>query len=207
MTPKYEGTRLVLKFLNPSPPSRATVVLDPGHSDSDPGQEASPKDERIINREMAALVKAKLEAKGILVYVVPTPANTTLQSRIDFTESHSADIFVSIHHNSNPDKSKVGTEVFYWNRQSKALATLLSGNVSSALNTTNRGAKFDYYYVTRQQICPAVLIECGFMTNAAEYKKLLDSSYKNSIAQGIADGIAAYLNSNYVSSPTGTEQS
>ncbi|MDR2654689.1 MAG: N-acetylmuramoyl-L-alanine amidase [Oscillospiraceae bacterium] len=206
VTPSYNGSQLVLKFLNPVPPSRATVVLDPGHSDSDPGSENSPKDERVMNRELAAIVKSKLESKGVTVKVIPTPAKISLQDRVDFADNAYADLFVSIHHNSNPSSSHTGTEVFYFNRQSKALATVLSMNVSDALSTKNRGAKFQYYYVTRHQLFPAALVECGFMTNPAEYAKMLSDPYKNAMAQGIADGIVSYLNSNYVSSPTGTDQ-
>ena len=69
------------------------------------------------------------------------------------------------------------------------------GAVAGALGTTNRGDKYGAYRVTTHMDFPAVLVECGFLTNPEELSKLQSDSYKNAIATSIADAIQNTLTS------------
>ena len=206
--PYYSDNTLVLRFNNPVAASGATVVIDPGHSDSDPGAPGyyPGLDERELNRAVANLVVSKLKAQGVNAILAPTGSGATLRSRVDYAASNNADLFVSIHHNSNPNPEATGTEVYYFNNQSKALAAAMASAISGSASTTNRGGKFSYYYVTRNQSFPAVLAECGFVSSQIEYNRLIESSTQDRVADGIVSAVIGYLNGNYVSSATGTEQ-
>ncbi|MEG2931880.1 MAG: N-acetylmuramoyl-L-alanine amidase, partial [Ruthenibacterium sp.] len=57
----------------------------------------------------------------------------------------------------------------------KPLAETLVQDVVAATGRLSRGAMWGYYYVTRSTLCPAVLMECGFMVNPAEYENVVDT--------------------------------
>ena len=61
--------------------------------------------------------------------------------------------------------------------------------ISSSTNIYNRGSKDGNLFVLRNTKMPAVLVECGFITNPGDAQKLSDSSYQNKIAQAIADSV------------------
>ena len=58
------------------------------------------------------------------------------------------------------------------NAQGKALAQALVRNVTQATSRPDRGAQWGYYYVTRSTVCPAVLLEAGFMVTPSEYENV-----------------------------------
>lgn len=84
--------------------------------------------------------------------------------------------------------------------ESKA-GNMLAENVISAicakigkpLRSSNPGD----YFVTRESIPPAIIIECGFLSNSSDEKQLLSPAYKHTLAQGIAAGISAFFNIQY----------
>ena len=135
-----------------------------------------------------------LRSRGATVQVTDTSSYVSLDSRVSQSQSFSPHLFVSIHHNAGVSSAK-GTEVYYFNPYSRQLAANLSGAVAGALGTTNRGDKYGAYRVTTHMDFPAVLVECGFLTNPDELSKLQSDSYKNAIATSIADAIQSTLNS------------
>ena len=88
------------------------------------------------------------------------------------------DLFLSLHHNSacfDRDSTDVGgVECYYFTERSAPLARALTERLGSGTGRTLRGARQDYYYVTRTDLCPAVLLETGFLTSAAEYAACAD---------------------------------
>lgn len=213
----YNGTTLNFKFNNPAPIQKASnsygytlkgarIVLDPGHNDKDPGALGFyPNiDEREINRAIAAETKAILQNLGASVQVNPTPSSSTLEGRIKNAISFEAHLLVSIHCNSG-SASASGTESYYFNSFSKALASYAAKSVSSSLGIPNRGAKFSYFYVTRNFAFPATLTEYGFVSNKTEYKMLASQEGQEDAARGTVKAIVDFLASRYNSSATGTE--
>ena len=201
---------MVFRFTNPpSGISGARITIDPGHHIKDPGAAGfNPYyPEQVINWEIATKLAQELREAGASVNLLPTNSTVmTLEPRIASSKSFGSQLFISIHNNRASSSSATGTEVFYFNDYSKAFAQKAASNVSSALGTTNRGAKFAHYIVTKVMQYPAVLVECGFLSNREEYNKLLDESYQWEIARGLKNAAISYFNSvsgNY--GLTGTE--
>ena len=80
--------------------------------------------------------------------------------------------------------------------QSLSLAKTLSETVSQEANTENRGFKTSHFYVLRNTLIPAVLVEIGFLTHPREEKLLQTSAYRQKIAEGLARGILLYDSQN-----------
>ena len=72
------------------------------------------------------------------------------------------------------------------------LAQALGDSVMERLHCENRGLKIANFYVVRNVGFPAVLVECGFLSNAEDAKQFADEGYREKLAQALAAGIAAY---------------
>ena len=185
---------LVFRFNTPPASlSGARIAIDPGHGGNDPGAlgflAAFP--ERVINRLISEKLAEELRARGATVLLIDHSGNPSLQSRVSQAEAFDADLFVSVHNNASTRAAAAGTETFYFYSYGRNTATAIARNVAAALGTTNRGAQQSFYHITLSAQVPSVLVECGFMTNKAEYEKLIQESYQRAIAVAIADGLAA----------------
>lgn len=120
----------------------------------------------------------------------------SLAARAEQANTQQADLFVSIHANAFPQKPEVnGLETYYLvgGDRAKDLAEAIHAAVLSASGAGDRGTRTANFYVLRYTDMPAVLVETGYMTNEAECNLLASEAYQQLIAQGIADGIIAYL--------------
>ena len=190
----YEDGNLLLRFNNsPGSLSGARVVVDPGHGGSDPGAVGfyPGKDEADINLAVANKLVSELKSRGASVLMV-TPGST-MASRLSAARAFNPQVLVSVHCNTSPSSSAKGTEVYYFYPFQKQLAANVAANVSSALSSTNRGAKAGLYYMTRESQFACVLAELGFMSNESEYTRLISSKYQSHIAEAITNGVNAYL--------------
>ncbi len=213
----YSGNTLKLKFNNPAPIQEASnsygytlngarIVLDPGHNDADPGALGFYPDvnEREINRWIASETEDILEDLGATVQVNPSPSSSTLEGRMSKSISFAPHLLICIHCNS-AGSSATGTESYYFNDFSTALASSAAKNVSSQLGITNRGAKFGYYYMTRNFAFPATLTEYGFVSNRSEYSLMISDEGQEAMARGTVKAIIDFFKSRYGSSSKGTE--
>ncbi|MEG1448027.1 MAG: N-acetylmuramoyl-L-alanine amidase [Oscillospiraceae bacterium] len=205
-----EAGNLVFRFTNPPASiSGARITVDPGHHINDPGAAGfNPYyNEQVINWQISTKTAELLEEAGANVNLIDTNSNAyTLDPRVASGRNFGSQLFISIHNNSAPSASAQGTEVYYFNDFSKSFASKSSANISSALGTNNRGAKFAHYIVTKIMQYPAVLTECGFLTNRDEYNKLIEEDYQWEIARGITSAAKSFFSSvsgNY--GITGTE--
>lgn len=82
------------------------------------------------------------------------------------------------------------------NDGSYELAKQIQETITSYIDVRDRGVKPERFQVLLQSKMPAVLIECGFLSNDEEAKKLKDEAYQESLAEGIAQGILTYLDTN-----------
>ncbi len=73
------------------------------------------------------------------------------------------------------------------------MAKKIQDTIVSYIDVRDRGVKQGNLEVLNRAGMPAALIECGFLTNPEEEKKLLSDSYQNKLAEGIAQGILSYL--------------
>ncbi len=199
-----QGTEIILKApptLSQSPerPLEGIVVmLDAGHGLEDLGAlgpmgPAGPG-EKDLNLAVALAAKQRLEQMGAVVMMTregdtfPTLADRNRQLR-----QQKPDLFLSLHHNSIPltkDANEIhGVECYYFYPSGKALAQNLADTVSRFLNRQNRGEKYNYFYVTRSDICPAVLLEIGFTPNPAEYSDCASADGIAKTAYAIGQGV------------------
>lgn len=192
----YDGDNLVLRFhLIPSGLGGAKIYIDPGHGGNDSGTAiAGMYTEKSLNADLAGRVAQILRERGANVQVTDTSGYVGLDSRISMSQNYSPHLFVSIHHNSGVS-SAAGTECFFFNPYSRTLSRSLSADVAGALETRNRGGKYGAYRVTTHMDFPAVLLECGFLTNPNELSKLQKDNYKHAIATAIANSIQNNLQS------------
>ena len=103
-------------------------------------------------------------------------------------------VLISIHQNCYPDRKPSGAQVLYAESNgSDALGTAMHDNLVAYLDPQNRRVAApisDKIYLMREVKCPAVLVECGFLSNESECAKLKDSGYQTKLAAVI---IASYL--------------
>ncbi|MCL2199746.1 MAG: N-acetylmuramoyl-L-alanine amidase [Defluviitaleaceae bacterium] len=187
------------------PLSRKIIVLDAGHGGWDPGKVTGKIEEKNINLEIAKKLQTYLEQGGATVIVtrledkeLGKSKQGDMHARRVIANSSHADIFLSIHQNSYSSSSVHGAQTFYFDQSgnSEKLATAIQNRLCEFVDPSNKfhPKANDNYFVLKQTAMPAVLVECGFMTNYNERNKLMDESYQEKIAWGIYLGIVDYFN-------------
>lgn len=197
-----ENEQAALKAL-----SGVTVCIDPGHGGYDGGAvgRESGTMEKTINLQLAKTLEQQLENEGATVVLTrdrdialadagSERKRRDLKARVDSAQG--ADLFLSLHMNEYPDRSQSGPQVFY--TEGAENSRLLAGAIQSSMNKVlsparARSAHAGDYYVLREQSLPAVLVECGFLSNKEEEQKLLTEEYRQMVAQSILKGILEYL--------------
>jgi N-acetylmuramoyl-L-alanine amidase len=169
-----------------------TVIIDAGHGGFDRGgipRQRIP--EKIMTLDVAQRLRAVLEANGYLVvmtrngdFFVPLP------KRVAIANSYRDAVFVSIHFNSARRTGANGIETYFYSRESLPLASAIHYYVASGAPSPNRGVRRRGYYVLRRARIPAVLVECGFLTNPTDARYAQNSSYRQHLAEEIARGIS-----------------
>ena len=165
------------------PLTGVTVLLDPGHGEDDTGAMgcAGPTapQEKDVNLALGKAAQHRLEQLGATV-VMSRSDDTfyTLGQRIQQLNSLKPDFFISLHHNSAALQQDLngsgGVEAYWFYTEGKPLAQNLVQAISDATGRPQRGVSYSYFYVTRSNICPAVLLETGFMTVPKEYEQVAD---------------------------------
>ncbi len=186
------------------PVAGKVVLIDPGHGGADPGKTGSlGEDEKIINLSIARKLAAYLEAGGALVYMTRTEDETLgggtkkedMKLRGEQIRELQPDLFVSIHQNSYTNSRYWGPQVFYYadSEKSEALARKVQEQLNIFTGSDRQHKANTDYYVLRQGQEPGILVECGFLTNPEEEKRLNDETYQKKIAWSIYSGMNAYL--------------
>ncbi|SFE64010.1 N-acetylmuramoyl-L-alanine amidase [Paenibacillus algorifonticola] len=173
-----------------------SIVIDAGHGGSDPGAKGiNGRWEKEFNLSLALKVKDLLDKESKIKAYLSRPDDNyvKLEDRVKFAENLKANLFLSIHANSNPSSAANGTETYYTRASSKAFADAVHKQFATATGLKDRGVKQQSLHVTRETTMPAILLEAGFLSNADDYKKLFDEAVQNKIAAGIVAGIKDYL--------------
>ncbi len=186
-------------FVTPNVPHTAsgTVVIDPGHGGKDPGATSyHGYYEKTVNLSIARKVASYLENRG--VRVIMTRNSDTfieLNERADIANRAGADLFVSIHADAHQSRSQNGYTIYVarsasWS--SKKIGIAIEQSMGQT-GLSSKGIRNADFRVLVRTACPAVLIECGYLTNPSEAALLDDSDFQDRIARSIADGIIASL--------------
>lgn len=184
---------------------RMKVCIDPGHGGKDPGaigkNNTKEKDITLaIAKKLKFILEDGTNAKVILTRdsdILPwgeKSVKENLKARCDIANKNLVDIFVSIHCNSSKNEFARGVETFYYKTSQKGflLAIEVQKSIVESIKTINRGVKFADFFVLRATKMPAILVECGFLSNPEEEKMLNNQNYQTQIALAIAKGIVNY---------------
>lgn len=187
------------------------IVIDPGHGGRDPGKVGVNQVlEKDINLAIGLKVKVFLEQKGYDVVLTreedvglyqesdKNKKAADLRKRVEIIEESQSLLAVSIHQNSFHEGRYKGAQVFYHQKSSKGklLAQILQKQIKDTVKDDNqREAKANGdYYMLRKVSCPLIIVECGFLSNEEEAKKLADELYQEKMAWAIYLGIVQYIN-------------
>ena len=191
-------------------PSVITVVLDAGHGGEDPGAVTNSAIEKdlnlLITNKLATLLKLSdyhvvmTRSEDRLLYNSGEEDRKKyfdLYNRQKLAESYDNAIFVSIHMNKFPMEECKGLQTFYGNKNEfgKILAEEIqkSALMLDASNHRQSKASDDTIFLLKNLSMPAVLIECGFISNPQESLMLLDEDYQNKLAFALYNGICKFL--------------
>ncbi|AOZ91278.1 N-acetylmuramoyl-L-alanine amidase family protein [Paenibacillus crassostreae] len=177
---------------------RKVVVIDPGHGGTDPGATSiTKKKEKDFNLAVALKVQQILLKEPNIDVVMTRDSDVypTLSKRVEQANQLNADVFVSIHANSNTSSKPNGTETFYYQRSdSKELATIIHKYLIQATGLKDRGVTDNNFKVIRETTMAASLLEVGFLSNSGDEAILFTDELQNRVAQATANGIKEYLN-------------
>jgi N-acetylmuramoyl-L-alanine amidase len=171
--------------------SFSTVVIDPGHGGFDrggiPGQTVP---EKTVALDTALRLQKLLQGAGLrTVMTRTTDVFVPLSVRSAIANAQPDAIFVSIHYNAARRSSAHGIETYSENNRGAVLAARIQRQIVTRVSTENRGNRSAEYYVLRNCRLPAVLVECGFLTNPVEAQLALTPAYREQVAEQIAAGI------------------
>lgn len=191
-----------------------TVIVDAGHGGMDGGATAADGTvEKDINLSIALKLRDMLDTAGYNVImtretdddIADDSAKTVRQqkvsdikNRMKIIEQTPDALFVSIHQNHYGGPSYSGAQVFYSknNPESEKLAKAIQQDIRSLIQPQNQRAVkrtgTEIYLLYHAQ-SPAVMVECGFLSNADETLKLKDDNYQNAMAFSVMCGITDYL--------------
>jgi N-acetylmuramoyl-L-alanine amidase len=169
----------------------AIVVIDAGHGGFDrggiPGQRIP---EKVMTLDVAQRLKTILQASGYRVVMTrDSDVFVPLPTRVAIANSYRSAIFVCIHFNAARRGGANGIETYFYTRESLPLASAIHYYVAGGAPSSNRGVRRRGYYVLRKTAIPAVLVECGFLTNPNEGQYAQFASYRQKLAEEIAVGI------------------
>ena len=172
-----------------------TVVIDAGHGGHDRG--GVPGDryaEKIYTLDVARRLGANLREAGYRVVMTRNGDYfVSLGQRCAIANSRRNAIFMCIHFNSAPREGANGIETYYYTRQSAGFAAAVHSRVVRAAGTEDRHIRTRGYYVLRNTRVPAVLAECGFLTNRSEGGRIAGSgAYRQRLADALASGIRSH---------------
>lgn len=189
------------------------VILDAGHGGADSGAVGvSGVLEKDLNLKIALMMGKALEESGYIVVYTRTDDRlllgegedikgirkiSDLKNRCKVAARYPDAIFVSIHMNSYGESKYSGLQVYYSSasEDSRTLADRIQRTVREELQHDNdRKIKAgEGIYVLENVTNPAVMVECGFLTNEAECKKLSEENYQKQLSFSIIRAIIEYI--------------
>jgi N-acetylmuramoyl-L-alanine amidase len=168
-----------------------TVVVDAGHGGKDSGtyrRYAPP--EKLVTLDVAQRLERKLrESQLKTVMTRSSDVFIPLDERVRIENSQNKAIFVSIHFNDSRRRGIRGFETYYHSGASSELANRIQAKLMTIPNSANRGVRTANFRVLRLAAYPAVLVECGFLSNRAERNQARDWEYRELLADRIAEAI------------------
>lgn len=190
--------------------SFTTVVVDAGHGGKDTGAyRRYGGAEKIATLDVAKRLERKLRESQLRVVMTRTSdVFIPLDDRVAIENRQKNAIFVSIHFNDSRRRGIRGFETYYHSPIAADLANRIQQKLMTIRHSANRGVHTANFRVLRLAKYPAVLVECGFLSNRSEGGEARDAEYRDLLADKIAEAIVEerYGAGVYASS-SGTAQS
>jgi len=188
------------------------VIIDAGHGGEDGGAVGiNGCIEKDINLEIALTLYELLRAcdvpavltrsEDVMLYDNSLPGkkkSQDLKKRLEISQSYRDTVLVSIHMNSYPSEKYKGLQVYYSGNdpESKVLADLIQSKTQLLLQPENKRQTkkaTSAIYLLHNAKVPAVLAECGFISNQSEARLLCTKEYQNKIAVIIYTSLIEYI--------------
>jgi N-acetylmuramoyl-L-alanine amidase len=182
-----------------------TVVVDAGHGGKDSGtyRRYGPP-EKAVALDVAQRLERKLrESQLKTVMTRSSDVFIPLDQRVNIENSQKNAIFVSIHFNDSRKRGIRGFETYYHSGATTELANRIQAKLMTIPHSANRGVRTANFRVLRMASYPAVLVECGFLSNRADGNKARDWEYRELLADRIAEAIVEQRYGPGVYQPTG----
>jgi TonB-dependent SusC/RagA subfamily outer membrane receptor len=183
-----------------------TVVIDAGHGGKDFGATATDgtKEKDLTLLLLKAIKTANTNDKIKLVFTREEDVLQTPIEKARFVNEQGADLFITLHANWSPSNSKInsGFEINIPKNdgkrkgveQSAAFGSIIEQALSASYVSNGVKTKEKGIWVLNATNCPAILIECGYLSNSKDLALLKDEKQRNSMAALIIKGITSYLN-------------
>jgi N-acetylmuramoyl-L-alanine amidase len=205
---KIEGTQKI-----------ETVVLDPGHGGTDNGASGRWGSEKTYTLAVALTAREQLLRAGFKVEMTRTgDTDVSLEERIAFANRFPHAVFISIHFNSSDggagvesyalapagvpsnaaSETHVSAEDTRWSPGNAedpsniALAAAVHAAILSRVSTFDRGVRHARFRVLREIRIPAVLVEAGFLSDAAESAEIATAGYRQNLGRAIAQAVTSF---------------
>jgi N-acetylmuramoyl-L-alanine amidase len=168
-----------------------TVVVDAGHGGKDNGAfRRYGGAEKNATLDVATRLAAKLrESQFRVVMTRSSDVFIPLDERAAISNRQSNAIFVSVHFNDSGRRGIRGFETYYHSPVARNLAYRIQQQLMTLPGASNRGVKTANFRVLRKAAYPAVLVECGFLSNRSEGAAARSASRRDDLADRIAEAI------------------
>lgn len=196
-------------IMSGNPLAGKVILIDAGHGGLDPGGNRPGIQEKDINLAVAIKLKEVLNNYGAKVMLTRDADHDLsnecdnekivgryrrdLAARLEMVEESDADLFISIHANTNANARRRGAETFYDRKSdcSKALASAIQTELAKITPAATQAAPANYFVLRRNKI-PATLLEIGYITNPEEKLLLQSAEHQQKLAEAVAQGINNY---------------
>lgn len=174
--------------------ARTVVVIDAGHGGYDKGAYWGGVRESRVALATAKEVEKELKRRGFsTVMTRRSDKFVTFSQRAAIANKYPKAIFVSIHYNASTNRSVRGIETYYLSSRGRKLASKVQRAMMEHVRSNNRGIRRKNFKVLRDTKHPAILVECGFISNTWERNRAKSGWYQRAIAKLIAEGVARYF--------------
>lgn len=204
-----ENGNLCFEFLNPKKVAitdsniygadltGVSILIDVGHGGMDVG---ALRGRDLFNSEanrnliLAQKLASELLSTGATVHMTRSnDITSTTDDKITLLKNLKPDYCIAIHHDSNKSSSLNGFGSYYFHPFSKKAAEYVLNNSFNTGIYQNPTFKFHKYFVSRSSVCPVVLTENGYMSNAYDFNNIINDNINTQKAQALAKGIVQYF--------------
>lgn len=166
------------------------VVLDAGHGGADRGTYWNRLAEKSLTLDVAKRVETILKRNGVTTVMTRrTDRTVSLDGRAALANRYRKAMLVSIHFNATRITGISGFETYYRSDRGRRIAHNIQQAMVQRVPGKSRGIKVGNFAVLKRTRGPAVLIECGFVSNKAEAARCGSPAHRQKLAEAIARGI------------------